>query len=111
MLALRDDSGTPLLCSNSEKSQKNSVTPSRSSALIGGLQMGDLGPTSFRMWIRRKVLEQPIDQRSRHVGAKKRSVLNERNLADDSSIAISRKLLSDTPSKILGESCGSKFAA
>lgn len=58
-------------------------------------------PTSFRIWIRRKVFEQLIDQRRRHLGAQKRSVLNERNLADVSSIAIARRLLSDTPSKIL----------
>lgn len=58
-------------------------------------------PTSFRIWIRRKALEQLVDQRRRHVGAKKRSVLREQNMADVSSIAIARKLLSNTPSKIL----------
>ncbi len=58
-------------------------------------------PTSFRMWIRRKALEQLVDQLRRHVGAKKRSVYKERNLSDVSSIALARKLLSDTPSKIL----------
>jgi RNA polymerase sigma-70 factor (ECF subfamily) len=58
-------------------------------------------PTSFRLWIRRKALEQLVDQRRRHVGAMKRSVLKEQNMADVSSIAIARKLLSNTPSKIL----------
>lgn len=58
-------------------------------------------PTSFRIWIRRKVLEQLTDQRRRHVGAEKRSVRREQHLSDVSSIAIARKLLSNTPSKIL----------
>lgn len=58
-------------------------------------------PTSFRLWIRRKVLEQLIDQRRRHLGAKKRSVLMERHMSDLSSIAIARNLLSNTPSKLL----------
>ncbi len=58
-------------------------------------------PTSFRIWIRRKALEQLVDQLRRHVGAKKRSVYKEQHLSDVSSIAIARKLLSDTPSKIL----------
>ena len=58
-------------------------------------------PTSFRIWIRRKMLEQLVDQRRRHVGAEKRSVLKEQSMADVSSIAIARKLLSNTPSKIL----------
>jgi RNA polymerase sigma-70 factor (ECF subfamily) len=58
-------------------------------------------PTSFRVWIRRKGLDQLIDQRRRHIGAEKRSVLKERHLSDVSSIAIARKLLSSTPSKIL----------
>ena len=58
-------------------------------------------PTSFRIWIRRKGLDQLIDQRRRHVGAEKRSVLKEQSLSDVSSIAIARKLLSNTPSKIL----------
>ena len=58
-------------------------------------------PTSFRIWIRRKALEQLVDQRRLHVGAKMRSVLKEQNMADVSSIAIARKLLSSTPSKML----------
>lgn len=58
-------------------------------------------PTSFRIWIRRKALEQIVDQRRRHVGAEKRSVLKEQNLSGVSSMAIARNLLSETPSKIL----------
>jgi RNA polymerase sigma-70 factor (ECF subfamily) len=58
-------------------------------------------PTSFRIWIRRKVLEQLTDQRRKHVGAQKRSVRREQHLSDVSSIAIARKLLSNTPSKVL----------
>jgi RNA polymerase sigma-70 factor (ECF subfamily) len=57
--------------------------------------------TSFRIWIRRKALDQLIDQRRRHIGAKKRSVLKEQHLSDVSSLAIARKLLSNTPSKIM----------
>ena len=58
-------------------------------------------PTPFRIWIRRKALDQLIDQQRRHIGAMKRSVLNERNISDVSSIAIARKLLSNRPSKAL----------
>ena len=54
-------------------------------------------PTSFRIWIRRKALEQLIDQRRRHVAANKRSVLKEQRMSDVSSIAIARSLLSNTP--------------
>jgi RNA polymerase sigma-70 factor (ECF subfamily) len=60
-------------------------------------------PTSFRIWIRRKALDQLKDQRRRHIGTMKRSVLVEQNISDVSSIAIARKLLSNTPSKILGQ--------
>ena len=58
-------------------------------------------PTTFRIWIRRKGLDQLIDQRRRHIDAEKRSVLKEHNLSDISSIAIARKLFSSTPSKRL----------
>lgn len=60
-------------------------------------------PASFRVWIRRRGLDQLIDQRRRHLGALKRSVFNEQSLSDVSSFAIARKLLSNTPSKILGQ--------
>ena len=60
-------------------------------------------PTSFRIWIRRKGLDQLIDQQRRHIGAEKRSVLKEQHLSDVSSLAIARKLLSKTPSKILSQ--------
>jgi RNA polymerase sigma-70 factor (ECF subfamily) len=59
-------------------------------------------PTSFRIWIRRKVLDQLIAQRRRHIGAMKRSVLKEQNMSNVSSFAIARKLLTNTPSQILG---------
>lgn len=58
-------------------------------------------PTSFRIWIRGKALEQLVDQRRRHVGAQKRSILKEQQMSDVSSIAIARKLLSNSPSQIL----------
>jgi RNA polymerase sigma-70 factor (ECF subfamily) len=60
-------------------------------------------PTSFRIWIRRKALDQLKDQRRRHIGAMKRSTLMERNISDVSSIEIARKLLSSSPSKMLGQ--------
>ena len=58
-------------------------------------------PTSFRIWIRQKALEQLADQRRRHIGAEKRSVFKEQNMSDVSSMALARKLLAETPSKIL----------
>jgi RNA polymerase sigma-70 factor (ECF subfamily) len=60
-------------------------------------------PTSFRIWIRRKALDQLKDQRRRHIGTMKRSVLMEQNISDVSSIEIARKLLSNSPSSILGQ--------
>jgi RNA polymerase sigma-70 factor (subfamily 1) len=60
-------------------------------------------PTSFRIWIRQKALDQLRDQQRRHFTTKKRSVLMERNISDVSSIEIARKLLSNSPSKILGQ--------
>jgi RNA polymerase sigma factor (sigma-70 family) len=57
-------------------------------------------PCSFRIWIRRKALERLVDQRRRHVDAEKRSVRRERQISN-SSLAIARKLVTDSPSKIL----------
>ena len=64
-------------------------------------------PASFRIWLRRKVLEQLIDQRRRHIKAKKRSVYAERAMPNASSIAIARALLTETPSQILAKNRGS----
>jgi RNA polymerase sigma-70 factor (ECF subfamily) len=58
-------------------------------------------PTTLRLWMRQKLLEQLIDQRRRHVGAQKRSILREQHVSSVSSIAIARKLFSNTPSRIL----------
>ena len=58
-------------------------------------------PTTLRLWMRQKLIEQLVDQRRRHAGARKRSVLREQQLSNVSSITIARKLLSRTPSKIL----------
>ena len=60
-------------------------------------------PTSFRIWVRRKGLDQLIEQQRRHIGAEKRSVLKEQRLSNVSSMAIARKLLSNTPSKIASQ--------
>ena len=57
-------------------------------------------PVSFRLWIRHQTLECLIGEHRRHVTTKKRSVLRERELVDTSSLAIARKLLSDSPSRI-----------
>ena len=59
--------------------------------------------TTFRIWVRRKVLDQLIEQQRRHIGAEKRSLLKEQHLSDVSSMAIAHKLLSNTPSKILSQ--------
>ena len=60
-------------------------------------------PTSFRIWIRQKALDQLRDQRRRHIATAKRSVVMEQNITDVSSIEIARKLLANSPSKILGQ--------
>jgi RNA polymerase sigma-70 factor (subfamily 1) len=59
--------------------------------------------TSFRIWIRQKALDQLRDQRRRHIATHKRSVHLEQNITDVSSFEIARKLLSNSPSKILGQ--------
>jgi RNA polymerase sigma-70 factor (ECF subfamily) len=48
-------------------------------------------PTSFRIWLRRKALDQLIDQRRFH-RRRKRDVTNEELLSDASSLAIARGL-------------------
>ena len=60
-------------------------------------------PTSFRIWVRRKGLDQLIEQQRRHIGAEKRSVLKEQHLSNVSAMEIARKLLSNTPSKIMSQ--------
>ena len=57
-------------------------------------------PTSFRLWIRHHTLQCLTEQHRRHVSAKKRSVSRDRALHDASSLAIARKLLSDSPSRV-----------
>jgi RNA polymerase sigma-70 factor (ECF subfamily) len=52
-------------------------------------------PTSFRVWLRRKAIEQLIDQRRFH-RRRRRDVANELALSDPSSLAIARGLLSDS---------------
>jgi RNA polymerase sigma-70 factor, ECF subfamily len=58
-------------------------------------------PTSFRIWLRRKALEQIVNQRRHHLGARRRTVRREKRLAEVSSMAIARHLLGDTPSRIV----------
>lgn len=58
-------------------------------------------PTTFRIWIRRKALEKLVDQRRRHVTAKRRSVLSERQISDVSSLAIACSLPLSSPSQKL----------
>jgi RNA polymerase sigma-70 factor (ECF subfamily) len=59
-------------------------------------------PSSFRVWLRSRALEQLADQHRRHVTAEMRTVRRENN--DASSMAIARTLLSETPSKMLQRS-------
>ncbi len=58
-------------------------------------------PASFRIWLRRKALEQLVDMQRRHVNAAKRSVRREVKISDRSSIAIARSLFVAAPSQQL----------
>ena len=58
-------------------------------------------PTSFRLWLRRKAIEQLIDHRRRHLLAEKRTVKREFPLPDHSSVMLARKLLVGRPSELL----------
>lgn len=57
-------------------------------------------PTSFRLWVRRKAMEQLIEVRRKHL-ADKRSVRRELNLSDASSMALARNLFSGTAGRSL----------
>lgn len=57
-------------------------------------------PTTFRLWLRRTALQQIIDDRRHHL-AEKRSVRRDISLADMSSVAIAKRLLNGSPSKIV----------
>ncbi|MCA9172170.1 MAG: sigma-70 family RNA polymerase sigma factor, partial [Planctomycetales bacterium] len=57
-------------------------------------------PASFRVWARGQVLDRFIDQWRRHVQSGKRSIQREERV-NDSSMAIVRTLLTETPSKLL----------
>ncbi len=61
-------------------------------------------PSSFRVWLRSRAIEQLADQHRRHVSAEKRTVRRETRFHDASSLAIARTLLSETPSKALQRS-------
>lgn len=56
-------------------------------------------PTSFRIWLRRKAIEQLVDLRRKHIFAEKRSVRREFTLSDHSSMAMARSLLARPPSE------------
>ena len=56
-------------------------------------------PTSFRIWLRRKVLEQIVDARRYHL-AKKRTPRKEVYLSNASSMCIARQLIAGRPSQI-----------
>lgn len=58
-------------------------------------------PSSFRVWLRTRAIEQLADQYRRHVAAEMRSVRREQTFGDASSMAIARTLLSETPSQAL----------
>ena len=59
-------------------------------------------PTSFRIWLRRKVLEQLVDTRRRHF-AQKRDVRRELRLGSASSLSIAGGLLGDKVSEIVAQ--------
>ncbi len=70
--------------------------------LVASQRMDDFlarRPTSFRIWLRRKALEQLVDIRRRHLTAAKRSVRREVILSDRSSLAIARSLFLEAPSQ------------
>ena len=52
-------------------------------------------PSSFRVWLRSRAIEQLADQYRRHIGAAKRSVRREQKADDRSSLEIARALLVD----------------
>lgn len=55
-------------------------------------------PTSFRIWLRRKAIEQLVDQR-RHHRRQKRDVANEISIDDPSSMAIAIAFVGDSGSR------------
>lgn len=57
-------------------------------------------PTSFRLWIRRKALEQLAKVRRYHVDAEKRSLKRDAHLSDKSSLLLATQLLEPRPSQI-----------
>lgn len=57
-------------------------------------------PTSFRLWLRRKALEQLTDLRRRH-RAQKRDADRDIAISDASSLAIARSLMAGSPSEAL----------
>lgn len=56
-------------------------------------------PTSFRIWLRRKAMEQLVDLRRKHLFAEKRSVRGEFALSEHSSMALAGSLLARPPSE------------
>jgi RNA polymerase sigma-70 factor, ECF subfamily len=56
-------------------------------------------PTAFRVWLRRKVLEQIVDTRRHHLAAK-RSVRRQFRLSDASSLSLAQQLMVSRPSQI-----------
>lgn len=58
-------------------------------------------PTTFKLWLRQKALEQLINLRRRHVTAAKRSVYREVRLSNASSMAVAAHLLQRNPSELV----------
>lgn len=54
-------------------------------------------PTTFRIWLRRKALQQLEDERRRHVVAQKRSVRREHRFSSHSSAVIAHAIVGDHP--------------
>jgi RNA polymerase sigma-70 factor (ECF subfamily) len=58
-------------------------------------------PTSFRLWLRGKALEQLVSLRRRHLAAQKRSVRREVRLSDQTSQILVRQFLDPRPSEVV----------
>jgi RNA polymerase sigma-70 factor (ECF subfamily) len=64
------------------------------------VQFCDQRPVSYRLWLRRKALDQLARLRRHHLNTEKRSLARELRLADHSSICLTQNLLGEGPSQI-----------
>ena len=106
LLALQRDYLRRMLDARMEPALRQRVDPSdiiQETLMEANRRMDDYlkrRPTSFRLWVRRKALEQLVNARRHHL-ARKRSVERETPLTDASSRAIARSLALGTASAAL----------